>query len=70
MLFFFFCHHDFSCFLSSHRFALYRSNLDRIAYSLMVSKAHGLRPYVSLDAKWCSDWGRKVGRSKYGDFYC
>mmetsp|Transcript_11660 Transcript_11660/g.14064 ORF Transcript_11660/g.14064 Transcript_11660/m.14064 type:complete len:459 (-) Transcript_11660:154-1530(-) len=48
----------------------FTSNLDRIAYSMLVGRKQGLAPYVSLDSNWCSDWGRKTGRSKFGEFYC
>ncbi len=48
----------------------FTSNLDRIAFSLLSARQKGLVPYMSLDSKWCSDWGRKVGKSIHGDFYC
>ena len=48
----------------------FTSNLDRIAYSLMSARAGGLMPVVSLDSKWCADWGAKAGSGDYGEFYC
>ena len=35
----------------------FTSNLDRIAYALMSARGGCLRPYVSLDAAWCFDFG-------------
>jgi hypothetical protein len=48
----------------------FTSNLDRIAYALMAAKGGGYYPLVSLDSKWCADWGAKAGHGRYGDFYC
>jgi hypothetical protein len=48
----------------------FTSNLDRIAFSLLVAKQQGLVPYVSLDSKWCQDWARNAGSSIYGQFFC
>jgi len=48
----------------------FTSNLDRIAYSLLAASKGGLVPYMSLDSKWCNDWGRNAGTSKFGTFFC
>jgi hypothetical protein len=48
----------------------FTSNLDRIAYSLLVGKKQGLVPYASLDSTWCMDWGMPAGKSIYGNFHC
>lgn len=48
----------------------FTSNMDRLALSLMAAKKGGLVPYVSLDSKWCSDWGVRSGESKHGRFFC
>lgn len=48
----------------------FTSNLDRIAYSMLAARKEGLAPFVSLDSMWCSDWGRKTGKSQFGEFYC
>jgi hypothetical protein len=48
----------------------FTSNLDRIAFSLLVAKQQGMVPYVSLDSKWCQDWARNAGSSIYGTFFC
>lgn len=48
----------------------FTSNVDRIAISLMTSRKKGLVPFISLDSKWCSDFGAPAGQSKHGNFYC
>ncbi len=48
----------------------FTSNVDRIAFSLLTTKKRGLVPFISLDSSWCSDFGARVGVSKYGPFLC
>lgn len=36
----------------------FTSNVFRLAFQLMVAKSNGgMKPYVSLDSPWCSDFG-------------
>jgi hypothetical protein len=44
--------------------------MDRIAFSLMTTRKHGLVPYASLDSTWCMDWGAPAGMSFLGRFQC
>ena len=48
----------------------FTSNIDRIAFALMVAKKGGLVPYVSLDSTWCFDHGVQAGYSQHGKFLC
>lgn len=48
----------------------FTSNMDRLAMSLLVTRKKGLVPFVSLDSKWCSDWGRATGEATGGPFRC
>ena len=48
----------------------FTSNMDRIAFALMTSRINGMAPYVSLDSKWCADWGNPAGASELAEFNC
>eukprot|EP00466_Bigelowiella_natans_P012706 jgi/Bigna1/85856/estExt_fgenesh1_pg.C_60268 len=48
----------------------FTSNLDRLVYNLMGSKADCYRPYISLDSGWCFDYGLSNGDGDTGDFQC
>jgi len=48
----------------------FSSNIDRIAFALLSAKKMGLPPYVSLDSKWCFDFGQPAGQTNLGPFRC
>lgn len=50
----------------------FTSNIDRLAVALSNAWRGGdcVTPFESLDAAWCSDFGRRTGKSIHGDFMC
>ncbi len=48
----------------------FTSNVDRLAFSLLVARRNGLVHYISLDSAWCADWGEPAGHSAMGTFFC
>jgi hypothetical protein len=48
----------------------FTSNIDRLAYALLVGKKMGLAPYASLDSAWCMDFGQPAGSGIHGNFQC
>ena len=48
----------------------FTSNIDRIAFSLMVARKKSMVPYASLDSTWCMDWGVPGGTSVNGNYHC
>ena len=40
----------------------FTSNLDRLVHALQVGRSGCVRPFVSLDAPWCFDFGGMAGR--------
>ena len=48
----------------------FTSNVDRIAFAILVAQAGCLKPFVSLDAVWCHDHSNRVGNSIFGSFLC
>ena len=41
----------------------FTSNFFRTAFELHSSYCDCVRPFVSLDAPWCFDWGVRAGRN-------
>lgn len=51
------------------------SNYFRAAFELHAAECDCVPPFVSLDAPWCFDYGRRIGRSRalpppHDKFYC
>ena len=50
----------------------FTSNVARLAFALSAANKGGdcIVPFVSLDATWCADFGKRTGESIHGPFPC